>query len=175
MVAAFTLTGKQLNGQSAGASYGDDDQMNSNHPIIRMVDQTGNVFYARTTNWTSVGVDGPTTPETVNFTLNLAITPGNYSLIVSGAGISSFPAFIEITLDEVNRCFRHQMLLSRTKNLILNRERCCRVDEREHDLERCQKDYFQQKIFRSVSRLRVNPACMACVRSSRPNFMPDAV
>jgi hypothetical protein len=41
------------------------------------------------------------------------------------------------------RCFRHQMLLSRTRNLILNRERCCRVDEREHDLERCQKDYFR--------------------------------
>ena len=103
MVAAFTLTGKQLNGQSAGASYGDDDQMNSNHPIIRMVDQTGNVFYARTTNWTSVGVDGPTTPETVNFTLNLAITPGNYSLIVSGAGISSFPVFVDITPEEVNK------------------------------------------------------------------------
>lgn len=99
----FTLSGKQLNGQSAGASYGDDDQMNSNYPIIRMVDHTGNVFYARTTNWSSVGVDGPTTPETVNFTLNPAITPGNYSLIVSGAGISSFPVFIEITLDEVNK------------------------------------------------------------------------
>jgi hypothetical protein len=40
-------------------------------------------------------------------------------------------------------CFRHQMLLSRTRKLILNRERCCRVDEREHDLERCQKDYFR--------------------------------
>jgi len=26
----FTITGKQLNGQSAGAAYGDDDQMDSN-------------------------------------------------------------------------------------------------------------------------------------------------
>jgi hypothetical protein len=97
----FTLTGKQLNGQSAGAAYGDDDQMDSNYPIIRMVNAAGNVFYARTTNWSSVGVDGGTTPETVNFTLNPLLPPGNYSLIVGGAGISSFPVFINITAAEV--------------------------------------------------------------------------
>ena len=97
----FTLTGKQLNGQSAGAAYGDDDQMDSNYPIIRMVNAAGNVFYARTTNWSSVGVDGGTTPETVNFTLNPLLPPGNYSLIVGGAGISSFPVAINITAGEV--------------------------------------------------------------------------
>jgi hypothetical protein len=97
----FTLTGKQLNGQSAGAAYGDDDQMNTNYPIIRMVNAAGKVFYARTTNWSAVGVDGGTTPETVNFTLNPGITPGNYVLIDSGAGISSFPLFINITAAEV--------------------------------------------------------------------------
>ena len=97
----FTLTGKQLNGQSAGAAFGDDDQMDSNYPIIRMVNAAGNVFYARTTNWSSVGVDGGTTPETVNFTLNPLLPPGNYSLIVGGAGISSFPVFINITAAEV--------------------------------------------------------------------------
>ena len=97
----FTLTGQQLNGQSAGAAYGDDSQMDSNYPIIRMTNATGNVYYARTTNWSSTNVDGGTTPETVNFTLNPAITPGNYVLIVSGAGISSFPVFINITAAEV--------------------------------------------------------------------------
>jgi hypothetical protein len=86
----FTLTGKQLSGQSAGAAYGDDDQMNSNYPIVRMMSMTGTTYYARTTNWSQVGVDGGTTPETVNFTLNPSITPGNYILIVSGAGISSY-------------------------------------------------------------------------------------
>src|SRR6202012_5564897 len=46
----FTLTGKQLNGQSAGAAYGDDDQMDTNYPIVRFVatDGSGNVFDART-------------------------------------------------------------------------------------------------------------------------------
>jgi hypothetical protein len=99
----FTLTGKQLNGQSAGAAYGDDDQMDSNYPIVRMVNSAGNVFYARTTNWSSVGVDGGSTPQTVNFTLNPSMTAGNYSVIVSGAGISSFPLFINITQDEVDK------------------------------------------------------------------------
>lgn len=97
----FTLTGQKLSGQSAGAAYGDDSQMNENYPIIRMQTPTGNVYYARATNWSSTNVDGGTTPETVNFTLNPAITPGNYVLIVSGAGISSFPVFINITAAEV--------------------------------------------------------------------------
>jgi hypothetical protein len=94
----FTLTGQQLNGQSAGAAYGDDDQMDSNYPIIRMVSGSGRVYYARTTNWSQIGIGGA---ERVNFTLNPRITPGHYALIVSGAGISSNPFDIQITDDEV--------------------------------------------------------------------------
>jgi hypothetical protein len=96
----FTLTGLHLNGQSAGAAYGDDAQMNSNYPIIRMIDATGNVFYARSSNWSSI-VEGGTTPEAVNFTLNPGVTRGDYTLIVSGAGLSSLPATIHITGDEI--------------------------------------------------------------------------
>ncbi len=100
----FTLTGKQLNGQSAGAAYGDDDQMDTNFPIVRLVSGTGSVFYARTTNWTNYGVGTGTAPQTVNFTLNpTLVTPGNYSVIVSGAGISSFPVFVNITQAEINK------------------------------------------------------------------------
>jgi len=40
----FTLTGTQLNGQSAGAAYGDDDQMDSNYPIIRMTNAGATFF-----------------------------------------------------------------------------------------------------------------------------------
>jgi hypothetical protein len=98
---SFTLTGKQLNGQSAGASYGDDDQMDTNYPIIRMVNAAGHVFYARTTNWSMTGVEGGATPEAVNFTLDPGVTPGNYSLVDVGAGISSFPVAIRITAAEV--------------------------------------------------------------------------
>ena len=42
----FTLTGTQLNGISQGASYGDDAEMDTNYPIVRLEDQGGHVFYA---------------------------------------------------------------------------------------------------------------------------------
>jgi hypothetical protein len=98
----FTLTGKQLNGQSAGAAYGDDDQMDSNYPILRLTNSAGNVYYCKTTNWSTTGVATGTTPETVNFTLNPSITAGNYTAIVSGAGIASLPYAVNITQTEVN-------------------------------------------------------------------------
>lgn len=97
----FQLSGFQLDGQSAGAAYGDDDQMDSNYPIIRMVNASGNVFYARTSDWSKIAVGGGTGVETVEFTLNPGITPGDYAVIVSGAGISSLPVSIRITQKEV--------------------------------------------------------------------------
>jgi hypothetical protein len=97
----FRLSGLQLDGQSSGAAYGDDDQMDSNYPIVRMVDSHGNVFYGRTSNWSKIAV-GEDGLETVDFRLNPDVTLGNYSLIVSGAGISSFPFPIEIKRDELN-------------------------------------------------------------------------
>ena len=93
----FALTGQQLNGQSAGSTYGDDIQNDENYPIVRLTNSTGNVFYCRTTDWSSTGVGPSATPETVNFQLPRSITAGNYTLVVSGAGISSFPTFLHVT------------------------------------------------------------------------------
>lgn len=98
----FTLTGKQLNGQSAGAGYGDDAESDENYPIVRLTSSTGNVYYCRTSNWSTVSVDGGAALQTVNFTLNPAVTAGNYALTVVGAGIPSFPVFVNITQNEVN-------------------------------------------------------------------------
>jgi len=97
----FKLTGIRLNGQSAGASYGDDDEMDENYPIVRLESPTtGNVYYCRTTNWDSVRVGG-NRPETVDFTLNPAVTPGRYELTVVGAGVASQPVPIRIRADEL--------------------------------------------------------------------------
>ena len=105
----FRLTGTRLNGQSAGASYGDDDQMNENYPIVRLQDPTtGNVYYCRTTNWSSVSVGG-NQPQSVNFTLNSAIRPGSYELTVVGAGIASRAVQIQITADEVEETGRESV------------------------------------------------------------------
>jgi hypothetical protein len=99
----FALTGKQLNGQSAGSSYGDDVESDSNYPIVKMTNFAGQVFYGRTTNWTNYGVDGGLTQnQTVTFTLNPLVTAGNYLLTVSGAGIMSNPIVVSITAAQLN-------------------------------------------------------------------------
>lgn len=88
----FTLTGTQINGLSAGAAFGDDAEMDSNYPIIRLTNlTTSQVSFARTFNWSSTGVATGNTPETVNFTLPAGLAAGNYALRVSGSGISSAP------------------------------------------------------------------------------------
>jgi hypothetical protein len=47
------LTGILFNGISQGASYGDDNQMDSNYPLVRFTDASGNVRYGRSYNWSS--------------------------------------------------------------------------------------------------------------------------
>jgi hypothetical protein len=87
----FTLAGTQLNGVSEGANYGDDAEMASNYPIIRLTDANGNVSYARTFNWSSTGVATGSMPESVQFTLPTADTPGPYFVSVIANGIASAP------------------------------------------------------------------------------------
>lgn len=50
------FTGTLFNGISEGAAYGDDVQMDSNFPLVRFTDASGNVRYGRTYNWSSTGV-----------------------------------------------------------------------------------------------------------------------
>ena len=54
----YTLTGTQFNGLSEGASYGDDAEMSSNYPIIKLTNSSGTVKYARTFNWTPAVATG---------------------------------------------------------------------------------------------------------------------
>jgi hypothetical protein len=88
---SFTVTGTQVNGISEGASYGDDAQMSSNYPIVRLTDATGNVFYARTYNWSSTGVATGTTPETFQFTPPAGIDAHSFTMTVIANGITSDP------------------------------------------------------------------------------------
>jgi hypothetical protein len=97
----FTLTGTQLNGLSEGASYGDDAEMASNYPIIRLTDANGNVSFARTFNWSSTGVATGSTPESVQFTLPAADAPGPYLVSAIANGIAS-AAVLDVQMGTVN-------------------------------------------------------------------------
>jgi uncharacterized repeat protein (TIGR01451 family) len=87
---SYTLVGTLLNGISQGAAYGDDAQMNSNYPLIRLTDAAGNVFYARSYNWSSTGVMTGTKPVYTQFDTS-TVPAGTYSLVVIANGISSAP------------------------------------------------------------------------------------
>jgi hypothetical protein len=86
----FSITGTLFNGISQGATYGDDWQMASNYPIVRLTSGS-NVYYARTNNWNSTGVRRGALADTTQFTTPAGLPAGTYSLVVVANGISSNP------------------------------------------------------------------------------------
>jgi hypothetical protein len=53
---SFTLQGKLLNGLSQANSFGDDAQMATNFPIVRLTAANGQVYYCRTSHFSTMGV-----------------------------------------------------------------------------------------------------------------------
>ena len=88
---SYHLTGTGLNGISEGAMYGDDEQMACNYPLVRMTNSgTGNVYYARTYNWSSTTVQNTNLVAT-EFSLPPNLPAGTYSLVVTAVGNPSAP------------------------------------------------------------------------------------
>ena len=91
---SFLLTGTGLNGLNQGALYGDDKQMDSNYPLVRLTSTTtGNIYYARTYNWSSTSVQTGSRALTTDFTLPAGIPNGSYSLVTAANGNAS-PAVV---------------------------------------------------------------------------------
>lgn len=85
----YKIQGKQLSGRSQGAYYGDDAQMATNYPLVRLtITATGHVFYARTTGISSESVAAKA-PVTANFTVPATIETGAATLQVVANGIAS--------------------------------------------------------------------------------------
>ncbi len=84
----FSITGTLFNGISEGACYGDDFQMASNYPLVRL-SAGGNVYYARTSNWNSTGVMRGSAPDTTQFTIPSTLPHQAYYLVVVANGIAS--------------------------------------------------------------------------------------
>ncbi|MBS0202069.1 MAG: hypothetical protein JSS49_04155 [Planctomycetes bacterium] len=85
----YTITGTRVTGISEGASYGDDAEMSTNYPIVRLVNN-GVVTYGKTTNWTP-GISAVGSNSSGTFTLDLPTTlaPGTYQATVIANGIPS--------------------------------------------------------------------------------------
>lgn len=94
---SYHLTGTLFNGISQGAQYGDDAQMDSNYPLVRLTNSAGTVYYCRTTNWSSTGVMTGTNIVSTDFRLPPGVPSDNYSLVVVANGISSTPTNLTLT------------------------------------------------------------------------------
>ena len=94
----YQLNGTGFNGISEGASYGDDWQMNSNYPIVRLTSAKGTqVRYARSFSWNRTGVATGSLPTTTKMKLPANLAAGTYSLSVVANGIASNPIPFVVT------------------------------------------------------------------------------
>lgn len=92
-----TLSGMQLNGLSQGAAYGDDAQSATNYPLIRIINTaTGHVFYARTHDFSSMGVATGSAIVSTEFDVPAKIERGASQLEVVTNGIASNPVSVTI-------------------------------------------------------------------------------
>ncbi|MDQ6630358.1 MAG: hypothetical protein M3Y82_01200, partial [Verrucomicrobiota bacterium] len=89
---SYHLIGTKLNGISEGAAYGDDAQMDSNYPLVRVTDGSGNVLYLPTYNWSSTSVRTGNKLVSTEFFAFQSLKAGlPYSLVAVANGISSDP------------------------------------------------------------------------------------
>ncbi len=91
------ISGTQFNGLSNGAAYGDDAGMNTNFPLVRITNTaTGHVFYAKTHNFSTMGVATGTKIVNTQFDVPSTIETGASSLEVVANGIASTPVNVTI-------------------------------------------------------------------------------
>jgi hypothetical protein len=94
---SFSLSGKQLNGLTQAAAYGDDYQDATNYPLVRITNTaTGAVTYARTFGMTRMSV-APHAKSSASFTLPAGIQTGASTLAVVANGLASAPVNVTIT------------------------------------------------------------------------------
>jgi len=103
------LHGKQINGLSQACSYGDDAQMATNYPIVRLRHTaTGHTRYARTFDHSTMAVATGSAIHHTNFTVPASMPTGTTEIVVIANGIASHPVtadcekfVISFPIDEV--------------------------------------------------------------------------
>jgi hypothetical protein len=94
----YTISGRQLNGLTQGAYYGDDLQAATNYPLVRITNNaTGHVFYARTHGHSSMGVATGSATVSTSFDVPAGIELGASTLAVVANGIASSAVSVTIS------------------------------------------------------------------------------
>ncbi len=86
----YTILGRQFNGLSQAASFGDEYQTATNYPLVRITNNaTGHVFYAKTHGHFPMGVAGGGTPTYTHMDIPTGMETGPSKLVVVANGIAS--------------------------------------------------------------------------------------
>src|ERR1700685_250215 len=94
---SYIISGTQFNGLSAGANYGDDAQMATNYPLVRITNNaSGHVFFARTHDHSTMGVATGTKKVSTHFDVSAGTETGASSLVVVANGIASTPVAVTV-------------------------------------------------------------------------------
>jgi hypothetical protein len=87
---SYVVSGFNFNGFSQGAAYGDDSQAATNYPLLRMTNRvTGNVYYARTHDHSTMAVATGSKPVSTHFDVPKRMQTGLSDLQVVCNGIAS--------------------------------------------------------------------------------------
>jgi len=94
----YRLHGRQLNGLSQACAYGDDQQMATNYPLVRLWGHPKNdAVYCRTFNHSTMGVATGKTIHHTHFEVPDHLPDGEYRLEVIANGIASH--LVEVHVD----------------------------------------------------------------------------
>ncbi len=93
----YRLDGTQLHGLSQAVAYGDDEQVATNYPLVRITNRkTGHVSYSRTHDHSSMSI-APGVESHTFFDVPAAQEPGASDLVVVANGIASEPIRVMVT------------------------------------------------------------------------------
>ena len=138
----YTISGTQFNGLSQAVSYGDDAQMATNYPLIRLSNTTGDVAYMRTFNFSTMAVATGTAEVSAQFTVTPTLVPGSWQLEVIANGIPSEPIPVEVVhllgcqevIGSLQEFLSTDLHLTAAQELAigLQIELCCKANELSH-------------------------------------------
>jgi hypothetical protein len=93
----YTISGTQFNGMSQAMAFGDEFQNATNYPLVRITNSgSGNVYYARTHDHSSMGVATGSLTVTTHFDVPASMATGKSTLVVVANGIASKPVTVTV-------------------------------------------------------------------------------
>jgi hypothetical protein len=136
---AYHEHGRQINGLTQCIYYGNDATQATNYPIVRLestFDPT--VFYCRTFNFSTMGLQTGTVVHTCQFRVPSSIPLGCYRLVVIANGIASEPCSVCV----MPKVFKELKIEIKEKIEIIE------INKRIMDIQKRIPDIVDQKLIR---------------------------